>query len=603
MLGRTDSRLRLLTLLCAMAVFAGALGLRLAYWQVGEASELRRRAEAQRYQPQADDIRRGDIFDRRGTLLATTAYRDLLAAHPDLIRADQRGPVAQSIARLLDFSPKQEEQLVERFESAVPYLVVSRRLTELQSQHVRAKLASGELAALSLEPQPVRFYPNSGGSPSTTLASQLLGFVTDDGQGQYGVEQRHQQVLAGQAGLTAAADDTLLLPAAGASVQLTIDASLQLRLEKELYAAWVANRAERVSAVVIDPHTGAVLAWGSVPGYDANDYRTTARKTPERFTDPIASQIYEPGSVMKMFTAAAALEQGTVTLDSTVRDALVLRFGETLEVRNADRRSMGRISFEDAIAFSRNVATGRIAQGLGETTAEAAVVLHEMWQRLGIGQLTGIELSGEAGGLVADPAESRWQDVDLVNRAFGQGVGVTPLQLAVSFSAMVNGGKLVQPHLLAAVDGEPREAREAVQVLDPALSDDLRQLMVHVVTAVDHYAEGTLIPGYVVGGKTGTAQIWDARKGVWKDDVYNHSFIGFLGRDEPDVVIAVRIHEAEPRIKRRFVQVLELTSHELFRRIAQETIEVLDLAPLEPPDEPPDDATDETPDEAADPDP
>ncbi|CAN5733464.1 penicillin-binding protein 2 [soil metagenome] len=583
MLGRTDSRLRLVALLVGMVLLAGALGARLAYWQIDQGADLRRLAAGQLTRPEAEEIRRGDITDSRGTLLATTAYLDLLAAHPDLIARASQAPMARKLAALLGFSPEQEQQLIERFESNVPYVIVARRLTDEQSLRIRQGLASGELAGLTLEPRDVRFYPHAGGSPDTTLASQLLGFVTADGDGQYGIEQRHQSLLAGQQGVVAAAEDALLLASAGASVQLTIDASLQLRVEKELHAAWVANRAERVSAVVMDPYTGDILAWASVPGYDANAYTETARRNPELFQDPIAGQVYEPGSVMKMFTAAAALERGVVTRQTIIRDSSVLRFGETIEIRNADKRSMGPLHFEDVIAQSRNVATGRVAAMLGEDTASSAVILHEMWQRLGIGRRTGVELAGEAAGLVANPAERPWQPVDLANRAFGQGVAVTPLQLAVSFSAMINGGELVEPQLLAAANGELLSAASAVEVISPDLSAQLRQLMVHVVTSVPHYAETTLIPGYMVGGKTGTAQIWDNAKGTWKDPVYNHTFAGFVGSERPEAVVVVRIHEAEPRVKKRFGHILELTSNEVFRRVAQDVIEVLDLQPLDAP--------------------
>jgi len=582
MLGRTDSRLRLVLLLVVVVGFGGVLGLRLAYWQIGQAGDLRRLADAQLHEPLDAEIRRGDITDRRGNLLATTAYRDLLAAHPDLIRAEHRADQARRLAGVLELDAEQEAHLIERYEAGVPYFIVARRLGEQQSRLVRELIASGELAALTLEPRPARFYPNTGGAPDTTLASQLLGFVTDDGQGQYGIEQRHQQLLAGRAGPIASVDDDVAGTVTGGSLQLTIDASLQLRVEKELYAAWVANRAERASAVVMDPYTGAILAWASVPGYDANAYGAVASKSPERFVDPLASQVYEPGSVMKMLTAAAALERGVVTLDSTVRDGARLRFGQTV-ISNFDQRSMGRMTFADVIAQSRNVGTGRVAMRLGETTDESAAVLYEMWLRLGLGQRTGVETASEAAGLVADPAARPWHDVDLVNRAFGQGVAVTPLQLAAAFGAMVNGGWLPHPHVVAAENDAPTPVAAAVPVFAPALSDELRDLMVHVVASVPHYAETTLIPNYVVGGKTGTAQIWDAARGAWKEHSYNHTFAGFVGGEQPAAVIIVRIHDAEPTVKRRFGYILALTSNEVFRRVAQDVIEVLDLPPLQQP--------------------
>ena len=439
--GRTDRRLRHLGLLAVFVCLALALSVRLAYWQVAQGDDLRQRATTQMSRPALEFVQRGDITDRRGTLLATTAYRDLLAAYPDLIAADQRSAVARRLATLLEFEPPQTAKLVETFEKGVPYTIVKRRLTAEQSQLVRDALAAGDVAALSLEPQPVRFYPTLGGAPRTTLASQLLGFVTEDGEGRYGIEQHNHALLAGLDGGTAALEGGP--PAGGGTGQqlrLTIDASLQLRIEKELYAIWVANKAERVSAVVMDPRTGQILAWASVPGYDANSYAETARADPGRFVDPLASQIYEPGSVMKMVTAAAALEAGVVRPGSILEDERFLDFGD-FKVRNADKRSMGELTFAEVLAYSRNVPTAKVAARLGRDTASASAVLYDMWRRLGLNRASGVEVSSESRGIAADPAIRRWAPVDLANRSFGQGVAVTPVQLAVAFSTMVNGGR------------------------------------------------------------------------------------------------------------------------------------------------------------------
>jgi len=580
MLGRTDSRVRLILLLCFLGLFAGALGLRLAYWQIGQGDDLRRRASDQVSRPAQAQTKRGEIVDSRGIVLATTAYRDRLAAYPDLLPSTERPKVARKLGEVLDLNGAALDRLIETFESAVPYTIVARRLTLEQSDLVREGLRSKELAELQLEPQPVRFYPNGGGSPDTTLASQLLGFVTEDGEGSYGIEQYGQDLLAGASGATAdLGADAPQPPVTGGDVRLTIDASLQLRLEKELYAAWVADRAPRVTGLIMDPDSGAILAWASVPGYDANEYADTAETAPELFTDPIVSQIYEPGSVMKMFTAAAALEEGVVTLDTPIEDAKVLRLGPN-EVRNGDLGSIGVAPFDDIIARSRNVGTGRVALSLGETTDEGASVLYDMWQRLGIGRPTGIELGNEANGIAADPTQNPWQAIDLVNRAFGQGVAVTPLQLATSFSAMVNGGRLPVPHVIATAGDDAVNGAEGQQVMESDLSDLLRQLMVHVVEAGPHYADETLILGYVVGGKTGTAQIWDQGAGAWMQDTYNHTFVGFVGAEHPEAVILVRIHDTEPRVRRNWGMTLEMSSNELFRRVALDTISVLEIPPL-----------------------
>ena len=583
MLGRTDKRLRLVALMVVMVVIASALGARLAFWQLAEGDQLSQLANAQLARPVNAEQRRGDITDRSGTLLATTAYRDRLVAYPDLIAASSRERIAGQLSALVGLNGADRAALFDAFERADPYVIVARRLTEGQSAEVRRQLAAGELAGVGLEPVSSRFYPNPGGSPDTTLASQLIGFVTDDGLGRYGIEQHDQSILAGSttdtASLATIAGAVAGTPV-GADLALTIDASLQLRVEKELYATWVADRARRASAVVIDPNTGAILAWASVPGYDANDYADVARRTPERFVDPIASQIYEPGSVMKLLTAAAALEEGVVELDSTVVDDQQLAFGAS-RVRNADRKGMGPMTFADAIAWSRNVATAKVAMALGDDTTAAATALYSMWTKLGLGRRTGVDLTNEAGGIAADPSSRRWADLDLAERAFGQAVAVTPLQLAVAYSAMANGGKLVTPHLVASVDGEPVPVAEAQQVIDPGLSQQLRQLMQHVLTTVPALREHTSIPGYVVGGKTGTAQFWDSQAGAWATDAFNYTFCGFVGRENPDLVIVVRIHEAQPTVRRRGGTVLpEVQSFDLFRRIAQESINVLDLPPL-----------------------
>src|SRR5688572_13198358 len=579
MLGRTDSRLRLVALLGIFALIASLLGLRLAYWQIGQVDMLRDLAAAQVQPGEERTIERGEILDRSGNVLATTAYRDLLAAYPDVMSEEQRESIPARLADILGLSAQQEADLAARFTADRPYVVVARQLTEAQSNAVRAGLADESLAQLALEPHPVRFYPNAGGSPNTTLASQLLGFVNQEGLGRYGIEQSSQDVLSGQSGAVAGTTGSTTSATEGGSVQLTIDASLQLRLEKELYAAWVADRAKRVTGVVIDPYTGAILAWASVPGYDANDYSKVAETSPELFSDPVYSQVYEPGSVMKMLTAAAALEGGVVTLDSPVLDDARLHLGSSV-VENFDKKGMGVIPFEDVIANSRNVGTGHVALSLGDTITDASARLFQMWQRLGIGDLTGVGLQAESAGIVPDPARFPWQSIDLVNRSFGQGVAVTPLQLARAYAAMVNGGQLPSLHVYSSIDGEPVTVPDPTQVISPELSATLLELMIHVVGAGPNYAEETLIPGYVVGGKTGTAQIWDVSNNQWMPHIYNHSFVGFVGAERPEAIIVVRIHEAQPEGRGRDQYRIRLTSNALFRRVALDTIDVLDIPPL-----------------------
>ena len=593
MFGRTDRRLRLVALLVAFLTLAVALAARLAYWQVVRGADLQEIALSQLETRTEVPLARGEIFDRSGAaLLATNAYRDLLAAFPARIPAQQREIVALRVARILGLEGKAADRLRSALRGKSSYVVLQRQLSEAQSADVRAGIEKGRLPGLRLEPRPIRFYPSRGGSPDSTLASHLLGFVNSEGKGQYGIEQRYQGVLGGRPRVLTAARDVGARNVAdtgrvadpgrpGTNLRLTIDASLQLQLEKELYAAWVSDAAVSVSAVVLDPDTGQVLAWGSAPGYDGNRYQRIAREQPGRFVDPVASKVYEPGSVMKMVTAAAAYERGVVRAETPIDDSGKLQIGDR-RVDDSDKRAMGWIPFRDVIAYSRNVGAARVAMMLAQDTRSSSVALYEMWNKLGIGQRTGVDVAGEVHGIVVDPQVKGWVEIDLANRSFGQGVGVTPVQLAVAFSAMVNGGFRVRPHLVAAIGDEEVKPPTPTPVLSPDLSAELRRLMVHVVSKVPQYAKGTLIPGYAVGGKTGTAQIWDPRRNDWEPDVFNFSFVGFVGHSGPDAVIAVQIHRARPLIRGQGDFQLPITSYELFRRIAVDTIGALDIPPGQP---------------------
>jgi cell division protein FtsI/penicillin-binding protein 2 len=587
MLGRTDSRRRLLFLLVTFAVIAAALVIRLAYWQVGQRDRLADAALSQTTMRIESPSRRGDIYDRSGVVvLATTVERERLAGTPSELTPVERRDVAAKLIAILGLQGDEAIALTDRMASDKQYVVLAHGLDTATADRIRAASVAGEISGVLLEPEPVRVYPHEGGGPGTTLAAQLLGFVNRDGVGQYGVEQYYQDLLNGsprivhaQKDISARAiPDTVVVDdpgTVGADLRLTIDAGLQLALEQELLAAWAADKAQSVSAVVMDPYTGEVLAEASYPSYDANDYRTVAATDPSRFVDPVVSSVYEPGSVFKMLTAIAGLETKTVTTTTQVKDVakLVLDGGRT-HVDDADHKGKGWMKFEDAIAWSRNVIAAKVALGLGSNTRQSSTILHEVWTRLGFGTPTGVDLAGEVGGIVHDPTVTKWRQIDLANGSFGQGVAVTPLQLATGYAAMVNGGTLVQPHVVKAIGNQEREVASRGKVIDPAISSTLIGMMNHVVTSVPFYSDRTLIKGYDVGGKTGTAQIWDAKKKNWKHNLFNYSFIGYIAREKgiPDLVVAVKINEGRPTIARIGQLEMPVMSFELFRRIAYDAI-------------------------------
>jgi stage V sporulation protein D (sporulation-specific penicillin-binding protein) len=590
MLGRTDSRRRMLLLLITFIVIAGSLVARLAYWQVAQRDRLAGEAFDQTTIKSSVPSARGDIYDRSGTVvLATTVDRERLAGSPSQLTPLRRQEVAANLVRILRLTGDDANALTSRMLSTRKYVVLAHGLDRTMADLVRSAATNKEVEAVSLEPEPVRVYPHEGGGPDSTLAAQLLGFVNRDGVGQYGVEQYYDTDLAGRPRVTHAQQDVAGRPipdtvvvddpgTPGEDIRLTIDAGLQLALEQEVLAAWAADKAQSVSALVMDPYTGEVLAEATYPSYDGNQYQQIATQDPNRFIDPVVSSAYEPGSVFKMLTAIAGLETHTVTTKTKVKDTGILKLPGHTHIDDADHHARGWMTFEDGVAYSRNVVAAKVALALGKSTRQSSAILHSVWQKMGFGAKTGIDVAGESVGIVRDPTITQWQPIDLANGSFGQGVAVTPIQLATAFSAMVNGGSLIQPHVVKAIGASEMNPPSRGEVIDPALSITLTNMMRRVVTEVPTYRDRTLIPGYDVGGKTGTAQIWDAKarggKGDWKKNLFNYSFVGYLGRETgvPDLVVAVKINEGTPTVARVGQLEMPVMSFALFRRIATDAI-------------------------------
>lgn len=597
MAGRTDSTRRLLLLLVVFVLGAGLLVVRLGYWQIAQRDELVNSARRQIYYQAHVPSKRGQIYDRSGTIvLAASVVRDRLIVSAQHMSDADRARMISFLTTQLDLAPGDVAAMRAKLDTGKPYLIVARDLAPEQSEAIVDAAATAGIGGISIESDSIRSYPQSGGSPSSTLAANLIGFVNREGAGQYGVEQYYQDVLAGQPKVVEADRDASGKPimetmrtvspgVPGEDIRLTIDAGLQLAVEQEVMAARLANNAKTVSAVVMDPWTGEIYAEATYPSYDANDYAAVAADDNSVFLDPVVSAVYEPGSVFKMFAVIAGLEQGTTSLQTTYRDTgrMKLDNGKT-KVTDADGKAMGTMKLEDGIAYSRNVVASKVALGLAPTTDGASKILHEVWRRFGFGTPTGIDVSGEVRGLVNDPAQRKWRQIDLANGSFGQGVAVTQIQLASAYAAMVNGGTLVQPHVVAGIGTRETTTTGKPGVMDPAMTPTLSGLMEHVL-ASPWYVEMSQVPGYWVGGKTGTAQVWDQAHNRWLHNTFNFSCVGFIGRTEghPDLVIAVRIQEAKPARSAQGQIVLSMTSTELFRRVATDAITTPGLlAPLDP---------------------
>ena len=450
----------------AVVFILGSLALtaRLAYWQVVDRERLASEALAQTTLTLETPSKRGDVFDRTGTIvLATTVQRERLVAAPDQLTPENRRATVAELTRILGLDDAESIALRDRLTGDAKYVIVRtasnaprptrsvlrwtrRRRSACRSSRSPSGSTRSRVAARARRSPRTCSGSSTARAPASTASSSPTSPPSPASRGSL-VTQRdaNGQPILDEATVTEAGTP-------GTDLRLTIDAGLQLRVEQELLAAWVADRAKRASAVVMDPYTGEIYAMATYPSYDANDYKAIAASEPGRFVDPMVSTVYEPGSVFKMKTAAAALEAGTVTRQTRIKDVGTLRLdnGKT-KIDDADRKGMGWLSFEDGIAYSRNVVAAKVALGLGKTTRESSATLYDMWTRLGYGQPTGIDLAGEVGGLVRDPGLTPWREIDLANGAFGQGVAVTPIQLATAYAALMNGGSLVKPHVVKAI--------------------------------------------------------------------------------------------------------------------------------------------------------
>jgi len=553
MLARTDSRARALVLLLVASIAATAVGARLVWWQVAQQDWLAAMALRQLEQEQQIAAARGEITDVNGALLATSVELQSVFATPPTIDDPRRA--ATLLASILDMPVA---ELRERLESDQAWVWLKRRV----SPAVAERIANLGFRGIGMLPETKRVYPVEGVAADTTIAAQLLGFVDVDGEGRYGIEGSENGLLAGTPGMVSAQEDVigrriadsasiLLEPIDGADVRLTIDAGVQNLLEQEMWSTFQKNSAVGVTGLIMDAETGAILAMASYPSYDANAFATTDG---DLFANPAVARQYEPGSVMKAFTIAAALDAGAIDTDDTFEDDNNLRIGR-VRVQNADRwdhpYGHGAITAEDVLALSNNVGAAKIGLELGGEE------LYEAFMRFGFGAPTGIELTGEGSGRVWNPnGPNASGDLTTAQNSFGQGLSLTSVQLAAGYAAFANGGLLVRPHVVEGwtdADGTYHATDEppAERIMRPETAETMVELLVNSVD--EGIAGGASLPGYTVAGKTGTAQVagpvkveTDDGETVerWQyiDGWIDSSYVGFLPAGERKLVSLVLIH-------------------------------------------------------------
>jgi cell division protein FtsI (penicillin-binding protein 3) len=535
----TISHTRLRVLFAFFAVASLLLSARLAYWQTVGRADLLSRATDQVHSDLIIAAQRGVIRDRNGAILATTVELRSLYAIPGLMKdrdgKDTRPAVAAALAPLIGERP---EVLRAAFDSGAEWLFVRRRLPE----ETAVRIAALHLAGLGFEMEPKRLYPNGA------VGAQVLGFVNDDGIGQYGVEGRYADELSGTPGRLVVARDpanrelalglrTAVPAKNGDDLSLTIDLAVQNAVERELAAVVEREKATGGAIVVLDPKDGAVLAIASSPTYDP---ARVGSADAEALRNRAISWTYEPGSTMKAITVAAALDKGVITPSTSYQDVGYAVIGGR-KLCNAQCKVYGPTTVMQILARSQNAGAVFVASKLG------AGDLNAYLQAFGFGQRTGVDLSAETGGIVRPLAE--WYPVDLGTISFGQGLSVTPLQLASAYAAIANGGALYRPYVVASrrdADGEHRTAPVAVRRV---ISEETSATLVTMLTAtVDiGIANAATLKGYSVAGKTGTAQI-PSDDGSYVDDAYISSFAGFVPAIDPRMVVVVVLEKPQSKL-------------------------------------------------------
>lgn len=527
------SATRLRVVFAVFAVCSLVLGGKLTYWQTAMRAELLGPALGQVRNDEIVPATRGVIRDRNGAILATTVHLRSLYAIPSRIK-DKAG-VAQTLGTLLGRDPA---AIRARLESGAEWTFIHRRLPEPTAQAIAALALPG----LGFQTEPKRLYPNE------TVGAHLLGFVNDEGVGQSGIEAAYDAFLRGTPGRLVVERDSrdralpvglrqIVPPRDGADLTLTIDLVIQTAAERELRLALEKEKATAGTIVVLDPKDGSVLALASAPSFDP---AAVAVSDLEALRDRSVAWTYEPGSTLKAVTVAAALERGLVTPTTTYNDVGFAVIGGR-RLNNALGRAWGPTTVTQVLERSANAGAVFVGSKLG------AERLHDALSAFGFGRATGVDLAGEQSGALRPLAE--WYPVDVGTAAFGQGLAVTPLQLAAAYAAFANGGILYRPYVMAVrrdADGEHRSAPVAVRrVISPQTSAAMRAMLTSTID--NGLARNASLASFSVAGKTGTAQIPD-RSGSYESDEYISSFAGFAPAEDPRFVAVIVIERPQSRL-------------------------------------------------------
>lgn len=528
--------LRLYTLLILLVLVAGGIAVRLFSLQIIRHSFYAALAEDQHDVLEKLTPRRGGIFiqEKGGVwhpLAVNRSFRTVFLVPKEV--AD-KNEVAEKLAPLVGVA---REKIQEKLKDPKdPYEPLKSKLDD----EIAEKIKGLNLKGVRLTPEEWRWYPQG------TLASNVLGFVgikDNEKIGQYGIEQYYQEALAGKSGLLESQKDALgnwllmgdynLEPAEdGANIYLTLDQNIQYAAEQRMKALMAKWNAGAACAVVMEPKTGAIRAMVSLPDFDPNEYQKT--KSADFFMNSCVQKLYEPGSVFKPIVMAAGLDTGKISPETAYTDAGILQIG-SYTIQNAQQKTYGPSTMTNVLEKSINTGVVFVQRLIG------GEIFKKYIEAFGFDELTGLDLSGETRGDLKNIRENR--EINFATAAFGQGISVTPIEMASSIAAIANGGKLMRPYVVEKIvhpDGreeitQPKIIRQAVA---PQTAGKLTAML---VSTVRNGYDKVKLPGYFVAGKTGTAQI--ASSGGYSADETNHSFEGYAPAYDPKFLIFLRLEK------------------------------------------------------------
>ena len=518
---------------------------RLVELQIFRQKELTARGVSQWTRSGVVAARRGDIVDTNGRLLAQSVTSFILTARPRDVRNVQA--LADVLERELGLNG--EKVAAKLSGSKAASVTLARQVSREDADRLRAIRQDAEnpdsdaLIGITFDEDASRWYPMG------SLLAQVLGLCNVDGEGQSGLELKYDDILAGKPGRIVTEVDarartlpdgvTLYIPAEqGNTLRLTIDRDVQAAVERAVRECAQVNEALSVQAIAMDVNTGAVLAMAMYPTYDPqNPPREDLEKLNELMRLTVLSDVYEPGSTFKMLTAAAAIDCGaTNPQEGFYCSGKITVDGSTVRCWGAPH---GAETMARALENSCNPVFTQIALRLGSER------FYQYLHAFGLGSRTGIDLYGEAAGILI--GQSRVKNVDLARIGFGQSVAVTPIQMITAACAVVNGGRLMKPYLVEAIEdseGAMISKTSPTVVATPisaATSATMRRLLYGVVE--NGGGKNAKISGWSVGGKTGTAQIY--KNGRIESNLHIGSFVGFAPAENPKVALLVTVNEAQ----------------------------------------------------------